>query len=94
MAYITPQRKADVESDLAATLAFIAWLDSNITNASTTGRSVGTKRYDLDSGTGRQSETFNSPMELIDARKTKDLNIINSKQEKLDYFEVIASTTI
>lgn len=71
MAYITAERKADVESDLAAALAFIAWLDLNITDASSTGRSAGTRRYDFDSGTGRQSETFNSPIEMINSRKSE-----------------------
>ena len=69
MPCITTDQKTDLQGDLAAALAFIAWIDAGITAASSSGQFAGTRRYDFDSGTGRQSETFSSVGELITARR-------------------------
>ena len=66
MATITTDRKTDLDSDLAATLAHIAAIDAALATGATLS---GTKSYAFDSGTGMQRETFNSPMELIETRK-------------------------
>jgi len=65
MTCITQERKTDLESDLAATLANIAALDASIASFSLSG----TKSYSFDSGTGRAQEVFINPMEAIKTRK-------------------------
>ncbi len=65
MAQITSDRETDLEGDLAAVLAHIIAIDAALATAATSG----TKQYSFDSGTGRQQETFNSPLELIGTRR-------------------------
>lgn len=67
MSYITSQRKADLESDLTATLLHIAAIDTAMTSA---GSTAAVKSYSFDSGTGRQQETFTSFIELAKTRKS------------------------
>lgn len=74
MAYITTERKAIVESDLAAVLAQIAAIQAAFLTYSTNG----TDSYTFDSGTGRQTEKFTSPMEMI-----KVLNGLEAKRDRL-----------
>jgi hypothetical protein len=67
MAYITAERKAALEADLAAKNLQIAAMDAAL---ATDPFATGTKRYDNDAGFGRQTQVFNSPLELIKARET------------------------
>lgn len=64
MPSITTDQLTDLQTDLTAVLAHITAIDAALTNFGLTG----TKSYIFDSGTGRQQETFNSPLELIDTR--------------------------
>lgn len=63
MPCITQQQYDDLVSDLTAVRLQIAAMQTAMTGAG----SNGTKRYDFDSGTGRQSETFHDPLTLSDA---------------------------
>lgn len=63
MSYVTSDRKSDLESQLASTLAQIAAINTALAGASLSG----TKRYEFDAGTGKQMEIFNSPLEMINA---------------------------
>ncbi len=74
MAYITSDRKAIVESDLASVLAQIAALQAAFLAYSTNG----TDSYTFDSGTGRQQEKFTSPMEM-----SKVLSSLEAKRDRL-----------
>jgi len=65
MSCITAERKSTLESDLVAIKLQITAIDTAMAGASLSG----TKSYSFDSGTGRASEVFNSPMELIDSRR-------------------------
>lgn len=56
------------QADLAATEAQIAAIDIAILSGPL--NSNGVKEYTFDSGTGRQTEKFNSPQELFTLRKT------------------------
>lgn len=64
MTYLSTDRKADAESDLAYYIALIAFLDTAITS----GRDPAAKRIDFDSGTGRESISFHSIQEMFDQR--------------------------
>lgn len=61
MAYLSSDRKADLESELASTIIQIAAINAAFAG----GSSSGTKSYTFDAGTGQQKETFNSPLEMI-----------------------------
>jgi hypothetical protein len=73
MSYITTENKEKWTADLAAIISQIAAIDAAMITAATSG----TKSYSFDSGTGRQQETFNSPLELVATRQklaaTRDL---------------------
>lgn len=75
MSYINTENKENWEADLASTKAQIIAIDVALAGAAIGG----ILSYSFDSGTGRQSETFNSPLELIKVRKslsaTRDLLI-------------------
>lgn len=65
MACITTDRKTTVEADLVAIIAQIAAIDTAMTGPAVSG----TRSYSWDSGTGRASEVFSSPLELFDTRR-------------------------
>lgn len=65
MGCITQDRKTLVEAELVAIIAAIVAIDAGMAGPALSG----TKRFDLDSGTGRASEVFSSPLELIAARQ-------------------------
>lgn len=65
MTCITTDRKTDLEDDLVAVLANITLIDSAISSFALSG----TRSYTFDGGTGRAQEVFNSPLEMISARK-------------------------
>lgn len=62
MLCILSEDKTDWTADLAATRAQIAAINATLANDSAL---AGTSEYTFDSGTGRQTEKFNSPQELI-----------------------------
>lgn len=66
MGCITSERKTTVQADLVAVIAQIAAIDSAMSGG---GVLSGTKKYDFDSGSGRTSELFSSPLEMITARQ-------------------------
>lgn len=63
MTCLTADQITDLQSDLIAVLLQITAMESAMVGAG----SNGTKRYDFDSGTGRQSETFNDPLLMSNA---------------------------
>lgn len=66
MTTITSDRYTDLQSDLTAVLAHITAIDTALASS---GGISSTKEYSFDSGTGRQTEKFNSPLELIETRR-------------------------
>lgn len=64
MSYITTQNQTDWTADLAAVNAQIAALDA----ATLEAVSKGTRSYIFDAGKGRQQETFESPLLMIESR--------------------------
>lgn len=88
MTCITSQQKTDLQGDLAATIAQIDAIDATLSNSVL----IKTKEYSFDSGTGRQQEKFNTPMELINLRRslvaTRDL-----LRRKLNGTNVISQKT-
>ena len=63
MSCLTADQITVLQSDLVAVLAQITLMNAAMIGAG----SNGTKRYDFDSGTGRQSETFNDPLTMSNA---------------------------
>lgn len=63
MTCLTADQIIDLRSDLIAVLAQITLMNAAMIGAG----SNGTKRYDHDSGTGRQSETFTDPLTMSNA---------------------------
>ena len=65
MSFITAERKTTLESDLIAIKLQITAIDSAMTGPALSG----TKSFSFDSASGRAAEVFNSPLEMIDARR-------------------------
>ena len=65
MSCITTENKAKWTADLAAIIAQLAAIDATMLTVATSG----TRSYSFDSGTGRQQETFSSPLELFTLRR-------------------------
>ena len=75
MGSLTTDQRSDYEADLVAVLAHITAIDTAISSGL---ESAATQEYSFDAGTGRQSEKFRSPMELIDRR-----NALTSRRDLL-----------
>lgn len=75
MTCIISEDRIDWEADLAATRAQITAINATLANASALS---GTSEYSFDSGTGRQSEKFSSPQELI-----QTLHLLIARRELL-----------
>lgn len=75
MGCLTTQQRTDYTADLARVVAYITLLNTAILSGLD---SAATQRYDFDAGTGRQSEVFRSPMELMDR-----LNALESRRDLL-----------
>ena len=78
MSCITTENKTKWTADLARTIAIIDAIDAAFLAAADKAT---VSSYIFDSGTGRQSENFRSPLELIDA-----LRRLEAKRDKLQRF--------
>jgi hypothetical protein len=89
MPCITSENKADWTADLVSVRAQITAI--NLTLAGSSALS-GVSEYTFDSGTGRQTEKFNSPQELI---KTLELLIARREylKRKLNGTDILISAT-
>lgn len=78
MSCITTENKTKWTADLARTILMIAAIDAAFLDAADKAT---VSSYSFDSGTGRQQESFRSPLELIDA-----LRRLEAKRDKLQRF--------
>lgn len=75
MGSLTTDQISDYTADLARVIAYIALLNTAILSGLD---SAATQEYSFDSGTGRQSEKFRSPLELMDR-----LNALEARRDLL-----------
>lgn len=74
MACITTDRKTTLEADLARVIKHIAAMETALDGPTLSG----TKSYSWDSGAGRASEVFESPMIMI-----RQITVLEAKRDRI-----------